>query len=123
MKKWLIAFLLIILSAAWTWAQDRPQPVDANEQKLVVNAIADVLAKQYVYPDTARKMGDLIRKNLKAGRYAPLDDPIAFAAKLTADLRSVSRARHLGVRFAPERILEMKTPDEAKRKAADERER
>ncbi len=85
-----------------------------------MNAVADALAKQYVFPETARKMGDLIRKNLKAGKYAALDDPQAFATKLTEDLRSVSRDRHLGVRFAPQRILEMKTPDESKKKAAEE---
>jgi hypothetical protein len=123
MKRWLIFVLAMIFSATGIYAQARPRTVDAVEQKSVVNAIADVLAKEYVYPDTAQKMGALIRKNLKAGRYALLDDPIAFAAKLTEDLRSLSRDRHLGVRFAPERILEMKTPDEAKRKAAEEREK
>ena len=65
-------------------------------------------------------MGDLIRKNLKAGKYAAFDDPQAFAMKLSDDLQSVSHDRHLGVRYEPEAILERKTPDEAKKKAAEE---
>jgi len=123
MKKWSIAIWLMIFSLAGIRAQTQPKPIDAVEMKAVVDAVADVLAKQYVFPETAKKMGDLIRKNLKARKYAALDDPRAFAAKLTEDLRSVSRDRHLGVRYAPERILEMRTPDEAKRKAAEAREK
>ena len=120
MKKFLFALLLMLLSIRLMVGQERPKPIDAVEMKAVVNAVADVLAKQYVFPETARKMGDLIKKNLKAGKYRLLEEPRAFALQLTEDLRSISHDRHLGVRYAPERISEMKTPDEAKRKAARE---
>jgi hypothetical protein len=120
MKKILFAALLAIVLAAGLAAQQPPRPVDDAERLAVVAAAADALAKQYVFPDVARKMADLIRRNLKAGQYKELVDPRAFAERLTADLRSVSRDRHLGVRFAPERILEIRTPDEAKKKAAAE---
>ena len=120
MKKILFAILLMLLLLRPLIGQERPKPLAATEMKAVVNAVADVLAKQYVFPDTARKMGDLIRKNLKAGKYAKLDDPQAFAMRLSDDLLSVSHDRHLGVRFAPAAIFEMKTPDEAKKKAAQE---
>jgi len=120
MKKLLFAFLLLLLAIRPMAGQERAKPIDANEKKAVVGAVADLLAKQYVFPETARKMGDLIRKNLKAGKYAVSDDPQAFAMKLTEDLLSISHDKHLGVRFAPERILEMRTPDETKKKAADE---
>jgi hypothetical protein len=111
---------MMLFFALVVWAQEKPRPVNADEQKAVVNAAADVLARQYVFPDVARRMGDLIRRNLKAGKYAQLDDPQAFAGRLSEDLRSISHDRHLGVRFAPQRILEMKTADEAKKKAAEE---
>jgi hypothetical protein len=120
MKKFVFAVLLMILSVAGIRAQAEPKAIDDAEKKAVVSAVADLLAKQYVFPETARKMGDLIRKNLKAGKYAVSDDPQAFAMKLSEDLLSISHDKHLGVRFAPERILEMRTPDEAKKKAADE---
>ncbi len=120
MKKLLFAALLAMVLAAGLAAQQPPQPVDDAERRAVVAAAADALSKQYVFPDVARKMGDLIRRNLKSGQYQALTDPPAFAERLTADLRSISRDRHLGVRFAPERILEIRTPDEAKKKAAEE---
>ncbi len=114
-------FILLLLAFRFTQpAQVQPQKLGAEEKKAVVSAVADVLAKQYVFPETARKMGDLIKKNLKTGKYSAIDDAQAFAAMLTEDLRAVSRDRHLGVRYAPERILEMRTPDEARKKAAEE---
>jgi retinol-binding protein 3 len=120
MKKWRIAALMIVLSVVGLRAQSRPAAIDAIEKKAVVNAVADLLAKQYVFPETARKMGDLIRKNLKNGKYEKLADPQAFAMKLSADLQSVSHDRHLGIRYDPQAILERRTPDEAKKKAAEE---
>jgi hypothetical protein len=98
MKKHLFAILLMIFSIRVMSGQERPKAMDAAGKKALVNAVADVLAKQYVFPETARKMGDLIKKNLKAGKYAALDDPQALAMKLTDDLQSVSRDLHLGVR-------------------------
>lgn len=120
MKKQLFIILLIFFSLRIMSGQEQPKTIDVAGKKALVNAVADVLAKQYVFPETARKMGDLIKKNLKTGNYSLIDDPQAFAMKLSADLQSVSHDLHLGVRYAPKAILERKTPDEAKKKAAEE---
>jgi hypothetical protein len=120
MKKLFFVVLILFVLNPIAPAQGQPQALGAGEKKTVVEAVATILQKQYVFPEVARKMGDLIKKNLKAGKYLPIDDPLAFAMKLTEDLRSISRDRHLGVRYMPERIREMKTPDEAKKKAAEE---
>ncbi len=120
MKKFNFLILLLLAFRFTHPAQVQPQKLGAEEKKAVVEAAATVLQKQYVFPDTAQKMASLIRRNLKTGKYAVIDDPRAFAARLTEDLRSISRDRHLGVRFAPERILEIRTPDPAKKKAAEE---
>ena len=108
MKKSLIAFFMLVILVQAGFCQGQTDSVANSEKKVVVDAVAAALQKQYVFPDTARKMGDLIRKNLKAGKYAVIDDPRAFAMKLSADLLSVSRDQHLGMRFAPEAILERK---------------
>ncbi|HSQ34555.1 MAG TPA: S41 family peptidase [Candidatus Binatia bacterium] len=120
MKKFNFLILSLLAFSFIIPAQVQPQKLGAEEKKAVVEAAVTVLQKQYVFPEIAQKMASLIRRNLKAGKYALLDDPQAFAAKLTEDLQSVSHDRHLGVRFAPQRIFEMKTPDEAKKKAAEE---
>ncbi len=120
MKKSLFILFMLIFLVQICMPQDQPAAVGSVEKKAVVDAVASILQKQYVFPDTARKMADLIKKNLKAGKYTGIDEPRAFALKLTEDLRSISRDRHLGVRFAPGLIREMKTPDEALKKAAEE---
>jgi hypothetical protein len=120
MKKLFLVFLALLVANLLVPAQGQPQAIGSKEKKAVVEAVVPVLQKQYVFPEVARKMGALIRKNLKAGRYAILDDPQAFALRLTEDLRSVCHDRHLGVRYAPELIRDEKNTDEAARKAARE---
>ncbi len=70
----------------------------------VVAKLADILTEKYVFPDTGKKMADLLRGNQRAGAYAPLAEPQEFARRLTDDIRSVSRDLHLGVRYDPESI-------------------
>lgn len=120
MKNFYLIFLIMLACNFIAPAQDSPQTIGADEKKVVVDAVVSILQKQYVFPDTARKMGDLIKKNLKTGKYTGVDDPRAFALKLTEDLRSISHDRHLGVHVARERIRDMNTQDEAKKKAAEE---
>jgi len=120
MKKWPFLSLLLFALALGALAQDRSATVGNDEKKAVVDAAAAILEKEYVYPDVAKKMAALVRNNLKAGKYQLIEEPRAFARKLTEDLRSVSRDLHLGVRYAPERIREERSTDEASRKAAQE---
>jgi hypothetical protein len=120
MKKFNFLIFSLMVCAGTMMAQGQPQKLGADEKKAVVQKAAAVLEQQYVFPETARKMGDLIRRNLRSGKYDAIEDARAFANRLTEDLRSISHDRHLGVRFAPERILEIRTPDPAKKKAAEE---
>jgi len=101
-------------------AQGQPGPVGAADKAQVIDALTKALEQQYVFPEVAAKMAELIRKNLAAGRYEAGDDPRAFADALTEDLRSVSKDRHLRVRYAPERIREERAQDEAAKRAAEE---
>src|SRR5262249_693067 len=92
-------------------------PVDGDEQengaaKLdkksrgeIVNGVADAVDKNYVYPKKAAAMSEMLRSNLKAGRYDQISDANELSQKLTADLRGVCDDKHLAVvpRFnAPE---------------------
>ena len=52
----------------------------------VVAKLADILTEKYVFPDTGKKMADLLRGNLQAGAYAPLAEPQEFARRLTDDM-------------------------------------
>jgi len=104
--------VVVLLNNAGALSQTAPAPVDKQEQAVVVDSIATILDKNYVYPETAAQMGKLIRQNLKEGRYESLTDPIEFANRLTEDLQSVSHDRHLWVRYGPRMIAMMKSARE-----------
>ena len=114
------AILLVFVGALNGTALAQPPVVEATEKKQVVEAAAATLEKQYVFADVAAKMAALIRQNLEKGQYQAINSPPEFAERLTDDLRSISRDRHLRVMYAPERIREQKNPDEAARRKAEQ---
>jgi len=83
------------------------------EQKQVVDSISNLLNRNYIFPDVAQKMSDLISLNIKNGKYRSIIHPALFADRLTADLRSVSRDKHINVGFNPGlvKILKNQTQD------------
>lgn len=109
MKKGIFFSLLIIMTAAHALtAQNAPNPLTKAERSEVVDSVSRLLNDNYVFPEVAKEMSQLITKNLEAGKYSSHDDPMSFGDKLTEDLQSISHDKHLRVRFAPEQIAEMK---------------
>lgn len=104
---WLV--LLAAVAPVPASAQERVSPED---RAAVVQRLASTLEERYVFPDVAREMADRLRKNLEAGHYRDLDDPPAFADRLTQDLQAVSRDKHLNVRFNPEMAARLRNADD-----------
>jgi DNA-binding MarR family transcriptional regulator len=67
----------------------------------VVDSLARTLLANYVFRDTAARMGNYIRLQLSNGLYDKLTDPNEFAQALTNDLRSVYNDKHMSVLFSP----------------------
>ena len=82
------------------------QQLDAKARSTVVDQVLERLEKDYVFPEVALKMAAAVRAAVQAGRYDGLSDVRAFGDSLTADLRAVSRDKHLRVvhRTAQERL-------------------
>jgi C-terminal processing protease CtpA/Prc len=93
-----LAALLMAGAAGTAQAQVRPA-----ERAEVVDAITRQLATRYVYPDVAASMSAHVRQRLQQGAYDTLTDRGALARMLTADLRSISRDRHLTVQVQGQR--------------------
>ena len=102
-----IAFIFATssFSGAITYAQQAPQQIpaappasldDAN-RRAVVEAAAKMLRERYVFPDVGDKAARAIESALGAGAYNSLDQPRAFAERLTEDLRAVAKDKHLRV--------------------------
>ena len=83
--------------------QARPQPdlpIDAAARKQVIDAVLKRLNDSYVFPEVARKMETSLRERAAKGEYDSVSSSQAFAEKLTADLQSVSKDKHLRVRYS-----------------------
>ena len=82
--------------------------LDKTLKKQTIEAITVLLDSNYVFPETAKKMDQLVLKNLRSGKYNKINDPEELAGRLTEDLRSVSHDLHLNVRYEPGQIAAMR---------------
>jgi hypothetical protein len=67
----------------------------------VVKAAATALREQYVDPDVANQLADLLLANLAQGAYDGISDPVKLAGRLTDDLRALVHDLHLSVQYDP----------------------
>ena len=100
-----LAFFILcpdIASAQTPNGGDQPDlAIDEATKTQVINELLKRLNDSYVFPETAKKMEAAIRDRVSKKEYDQITGSRAFAAKLTEDLRAVSRDKHLGVRFSP----------------------
>lgn len=108
----LILFALFAMILTPVSAQEQRKTIDKAEQQLVVDSICSILNANYIYPETAKRIEDLLRENMMKGVYDSLTDPDAFAGQLTKDLQSVSNDKHLWVGYNPEQIALLKKSQE-----------
>jgi tetratricopeptide (TPR) repeat protein len=64
----------------------------------ILGKVADLVESRYVLADKAKGFADAFRAKGVSGGYAALTDPKAFAAKVTADLVSITGDKHLNFR-------------------------
>jgi C-terminal processing protease CtpA/Prc len=82
--------------------------IDAATRAAVVDLLLKELNDSYVFAETAKKMELDIRSRISAKEYDNVTSARDFAAKLTSDLQSVSKDKHLRVRYSYEKIPERK---------------
>lgn len=83
-------------------------PLEKKEKMEVVESVNHLLNENYVFPEVAKEMTSLLTSKLEKGEYQGIESPDRFAQRLTDDLQSVSKDKHLRVSFAPMRIQEMR---------------
>ena len=103
MRKRLFAYALAASMALPALAQPpAPPAITAQDRAAIIDEISAALNDVYVFPETAKKMEEHVRAQLKSGAYDRLGRMDEFTQKLTEDLQSVSRDLHLRVVFDPE---------------------
>jgi hypothetical protein len=72
-------------------------PLAEPTRRAIVEAAAKMLRERYIFPDVGAQAAQAIESALRGGVYDGLDQPAAFAQRLTEDLRAVARDKHLRV--------------------------
>ncbi len=110
------AFLLLIpLSSPGQETRAQQPPIDSKIQRAIIDSVGLTLNEVYVFPDVAKNMEKLLRKNIEDGKYKNITNLIEFTDQLTTDLQSVSHDKHLRVRPLPPR-----DPNSPAKPSADE---
>ncbi len=79
-----------------------------TEKISAVNSISKLLFDNYIFPEVSKEMEKRIKSRMDNKEYDNITDPVKFAEELTADLQSVSKDKHIQVRFDPGQIKRMR---------------
>ncbi|MCU0292422.1 MAG: S41 family peptidase [Thermoanaerobaculaceae bacterium] len=100
-KRILAAVVLLVPLAVRAAAPAGPRQVSADEKRQAVAELATTLRARYAIGDTAETVAKAIEDRLARGGYDALTDAQAFADAIEADLRAVTRDRHMRFGVAP----------------------
>ncbi|MBN1272922.1 MAG: S41 family peptidase [Candidatus Aminicenantes bacterium] len=99
------SFLCFFLLSTLAFSQGQKDIKLTPELKAeVVEGVGKLLADNYIYTETAKKMEEHILQQLKEGKYNDVTNVDEFARVLTQDLRSISKDKHIRVGFSPEAV-------------------
>lgn len=100
--------LFVLLPVAESYSQgggEQPDmTIDAGTKTQVIEALLKDLNESYVFPETAKKMETDVLNRIKNKEYDQITSAREFAKKLTEDLQSISRDKHLRVRYSHQPI-------------------
>ena len=97
-------FILRFFAVAQQPVQQPDMNIDAATRNAVIETLIKELNDGYVFADVAKKMEADLNARMTAKEYDPITSATAFAQKLTADLQSVSKDKHLRVRYSHQPI-------------------
>lgn len=96
----LIPRVLALALALAAPASAAPAPVSAAVRGQVIEGALRHLQAAYVYPEVAGRMATAVREKQRSGAYDDLHTAEALCQHLTADLRAVSKDRHLRILYS-----------------------
>lgn len=94
----LLLIILLQLSSS-AFSKDNLISLSDSEVNTIVTAVGNALIKDYVFPDTAKKIDQLLKSNLRNNSYKKFHDPLELSERLTDDIRSVTGDAHLSVSY------------------------
>lgn len=98
-----VLFFALALAGTLSFGQEPKAPtLDAAAKQAIVDEIATLLNKNYIFPDTAKKVEDALRAKLKSGDFDKLNDAREFSQAVSATVLEVSKDKHTGFAYDPE---------------------
>ncbi len=92
--------------------------ISASEKRSVIEALADVLTNNYVFPEKAKAASKSIQTSLDEGEYDDIEDGREFAQTVSKQVNSIIDDAHFRVRFS-----DLKLPKRQERSEPTEEER
>jgi hypothetical protein len=120
----MIRWVVIIVAVLAFWASlalgQAAPTLDAAKKQAVIDEIATLFNKNYIFADKAKKVEEALRAKLKAGEFDKLDAAPTFAQAVAAVILDVTGDRHTGFAHNPARAedirrLEGQSEEEAKK--------
>jgi retinol-binding protein 3 len=108
LRKTVLPIFIFLFFSCSAFAQNNSVQMDTKEQKAVIDSVSRLLNDNYIFPGVAKKMTDFLFENYQKGSYTAIASAPAFAERLTEDLRSISKDKHLRVRFDPRFVQDLK---------------
>ncbi|TDH26912.1 hypothetical protein EXU57_08895 [Segetibacter sp. 3557_3] len=72
----------------------------------LVDSLCKKLSETYIYPEHAKQMCVMLKKNLR--KYSGISDPAKLANTITIDLQSINNDKHLSLYYNPAEVAELK---------------
>ncbi len=98
MIRWIV--IIVAILALWVslaLGQEAKAPtLDAAKKQAIVDEIAALFNKNYIFAETAKKVEEALRAKLKAGDFDKLSAAPDFARAVAATILDVSKDRHTG---------------------------
>ena len=106
------AFVLLVclaLTGLLVFGQETKAPsLDAAQKQAIVDEIATLLNKNYIFADTAKKLEDALRAKLRSGDFDKLNDAREFARAVSGTLLDVGKDKHMGFAYSPEQAADIR---------------
>ncbi len=120
----LYSWLALVGPLAYGQSQPAAPPLDAARKEAVIDEVASLLNKNYIFLDTARKLEDALRTAAKNRDFDKSGDARSFAQAVSRILLDVGKDRHMGFVYAPDMaadIRKMRGQSEAEAQKVRER--
>jgi hypothetical protein len=123
---WLLIFGLAVLGSLAAGQEAQAPALDAAKKQAIVDEVASLLNREYIFADTAKKMEEALRAQLKNGGLDKAADASAFARAVSSVLSLVSKDGHIGFAYNPALAEDMRRlqgqSEEDRRKVRERRE-